>query len=279
MRTFRWLVAALLLALPAQARAPQHYDFDGLDLAVWSPAQSSGPAPVLIFSHGFGGSNEQSTKILSALADHGYWVVAPNHQDAHRLGSRPQVSFANPEGWSDQTYRDRCEDIRRTVGVLQTKAPFVGQVDLSRLGLVGHSLGGYTMLGVSGAWSSWDLPVRPRAVLVWSPFCSPYVRQRTLAGLTVPVMLQGGTRDMGITPIVARPGGAYDQAPEPKVFLELRKAGHLAWTDLNATHRDLIVDYSLRFLDAWLLGTTPTWEKAEGVEELRVSAPSRTPAR
>jgi hypothetical protein len=46
-------------------------------------------------------------------------------------------------------------------------------------------------------------------------------------------MYQGGTLDIGITPFVAKSGGAYDSTPAPKFFAELRAAGHLAWTNLT----------------------------------------------
>lgn len=278
MKALSWILLALLLVLPVQARAPKHYDFDGLDLAVWEPPSRQGLAPVLIFSHGYGGSNTQSTQILSLLAEHGYWVVAPNHRDARRRG-RPQERFGQPASWTDQTYLDRAQDLQKVVTVLQTREPFEGRVDLQRLGLIGHSLGGYTVLGVAGGWPGWRLPVQPRAVLAYSPFCSPYVTRKTLGGLSCPVMFQGGTLDLGITPTVKRSGGAYDQAPAPKVLVEFERAGHLAWTDFDQQHRQLIVSYSLQFLDRYLANTPTTWTRVEGVKQLKVSEPEGSRAR
>src|SRR5437868_6381620 len=50
-----------------------HIDLEiaGLKVSVWKPAQP-GPAPLVIFSHGFTGSSTQSMFLMKALAEHGY---------------------------------------------------------------------------------------------------------------------------------------------------------------------------------------------------------------
>ena len=63
------------------------------------------------------------------------------------------------------------------------------------------------------------------------------------------MMYQGGTADLAITPSVRRPGGAYDKTPAPVTFVELRQAGHLAWTDLIPKVHDTVVHYALAFFD------------------------------
>ena len=65
-------------------------------------------------------------------------------------------------------------------------------------------------------------------------------------------MYQGGTLDLGITPNVRKPDGAYDQSPPPKYYVEFERADHLAWTDSNRWRRDAIVAYSLAFLDHYV---------------------------
>ena len=77
---------------------------------------------------------------------------------------------------------------------------------------------------------------------------------RTLGRIGVPVMYQGGTRDVGITPFVKKSGGAYDQSRAPKYFVEFNGAGHLAWTDLRDVDHAGIVEYARAFLDRYLKG-------------------------
>ena len=67
-------------------------------------------------------------------------------------------------------------------------------------------------------------------------------------------MYQGGTLDMGITPFVRRPGGAYDLTSSPKYFVELAGAGHFAWTNLNKSHQSLVDNYAVAFFDRYLKG-------------------------
>ena len=120
--------------------------------------------------------------------------------------------------------------------------------------------------------ASWRTP-GARAVLALSPYTQPYLVHKTLGGLSAPVMYQGGTLDVGITPSLRRAGGVYDASPAPKYFVELEGAGHLTWTDLrSAAHGDINTTYAIAFLDHYVLsaGAAPTLTQAvSGVSELR----------
>jgi predicted dienelactone hydrolase len=239
---------------------PQKLTIAGLDVAVWTPPKTTpGPWPVIVFSHGFHGCNTQSTFLMQALAEDGYAVFAPDHRDAacgnlRALLQKPVVPFAQPEGWSGATYADRRQDIEQLIDALKADPAYgVPPFDWDELGLVGHSLGGYTVLGLSGAWPTWKDP-RVKAVVGLSPYSTPYLQRGKLDDLGVPVMYQGGTLDSGITPFVAKTGGVYDQTRPPKYYIELDGAGHMAWTDLRSTYHQAIMDYTLAFLDHYLKG-------------------------
>ena len=45
-----------------------------------------GPYPVIVFSHGFGGSNTGYTPLTEYWAGHGYIVIKPSHADSGKLG-------------------------------------------------------------------------------------------------------------------------------------------------------------------------------------------------
>jgi predicted dienelactone hydrolase len=45
-----------------------------------------GPYPVIVFSHGFGGSNVGYTPLTEYWAGHGYIVIKPSHADSGKLG-------------------------------------------------------------------------------------------------------------------------------------------------------------------------------------------------
>jgi predicted dienelactone hydrolase len=257
--------ASLLLyrvsrAADTSSSAPQKIEVAGLEVAAWIPsADTTGPWPVVIFSHGFHGCSTQSKFLMQALADAGYAVFAPNHKDAacsnlRQWFSRPQERFGKPGKWSDATYTDRQHDLENLIDAL-SKDPRYGAApfDWKHLGLVGHSLGGYTVLGLGGGWLRWK-DSRVKAILALSPYAMPFLAQNTLGGLDAPVMYQGGTRDIGITPFINKANGAYPQSPAPKYYVEFEGAGHFAWTDLNPKFQPEIIDYSRAFLDRYLKG-------------------------
>ena len=242
------------------ATAPQMVHIAGLEVAAWIPDHTMpGPWPIIIFSHGFHGCDTQSSFLMEALAEAGYAVFAPNHRDAAcrnllALLRRPGTSFVVPKNWNDATYADRAEDIEKLLNALSSDPRYHSPpFDWHRVGLVGHSLGGYTVMELGGAWERWKDP-RVKAVLALSPYSAPFIQEGTLGGLDVPIMYQGGTCDFGITPFVNKGNGAYDQTPPPKYFVEFDGAGHFAWTDLRKTYRAAIIEYSRAFLDCYLKG-------------------------
>jgi predicted dienelactone hydrolase len=256
------LACALALLLPflagSSATAGEaRVTLAGLDVTVWTEPASAAPLPIIIFSHGFHGCATQSRFLTEAFAHAGYLVFAPNHRDAvcdgghARLRDKPEAPFQSPEQWSDATYRDRADDIRQLVAAIGKDQRFARQADLTRLALAGHSLGGYTVLGLSGAWRSWRMD-GVKAVLALSPYSQPFDLDHTLGGLAVPVMYQGGTWDFGVTPTLHKSMGSYDSSPKPKYYVELAKAGHFAWTNLNPHFQEVIVTYSLAFMDHYV---------------------------
>lgn len=263
----KFLVVLLFSAMvAAHAQGPEHLQVGGRDVAVWKP-QGQAPAagfPVVLFSHGFGGCNTQSTFLMEALARDGYLALAPNHKDA-RCGTardgewypakrRPQQPFRYAQQWSEATYKDRAADMEALLDAVLKEKTFAGvAVDGGRIGIAGHSLGGYTALGLAGGWQSWK-DSRIKAVLALSPHCSPFLAKGDLGGINVPVMYQGGTRDLGETPAVKRPEGAYDKTPAPKFYVEFEAASHFAWTNLFKLYQEPINSYSLAFFDRYLKG-------------------------
>jgi len=241
----------------------------GRTVAMWKPAGPSPPDgyPVILFSHGLAGCGTQSIFLTEDLAQAGYLVLAPEHHDAGcgprhegalfaKLATvQAEATFRKPYEWSEATYRDRGADLEATLDAILTERSFDGvPIDSNRVGLAGHSLGGYTVLALAGAWPSWK-DKRIKAVLALSPYCAPFIRKGDLRHLDLPVMYQGGTFDFGITPSVRRPGGAYDLSSSPKYFLELAGAGHFAWTNLNKSYQPIITDYARAFFDHYLKGT------------------------
>jgi len=228
----------------------------GLHVAFWEPS-GKGPFPLVIFSHGFHGVNSQSAFYTSALAKAGYLVVAPNHKDAMAEGGplRPAVPFQKIAQWNDNTYRDRYNDIVKLIDALHKDPQWNSKIDWSTIVLSGHSLGGYTALGLAGAWPAWKLP-NVKAVVALSPYCEPFILDDTLEKMGLPIMYQGGTKDLGITPSLKRPNGAFAKTSAPCEFVEFDDVSHFDFSNMGKDEkkRVLINHYALAFLDKYVKG-------------------------
>lgn len=252
--------SCIALVVSTSARAQDRVvTLAGREVAVWeAKGTNAAAAPVLLFSHGFGGCETGSNFLKTALAARGYWVFAPRHADSRCNASRaaripaPAVPFRFPARWSDATYVDRANDMLAVHGALQANPSFARRIDFARVGYVGHSLGGYTVVGLAGGWRAWRTPPGVRAVLALSPYVEPFVEHDAMADVTVPIMFQGGTADGGVTPYVTRSGGAYDGAPTPKYVVVFSGATHNAWGDRRNRSHDGIVAYSVAFLDRYV---------------------------
>src|SRR5688572_7899027 len=237
-----------------------------------APAADCPRVPLVLFSHGFGGCALQSLFLTEELARHGYIVAAPDHNDAVcRIGSdehnfanmRADQSFLQPGLWTDRSQRDRLLDLRAVIDLIANDPQLGPAADVQRVGLIGHSLGGYTALGMAGGWPSWKHS-DVKAVLALSPYVLPFIKRGTLARLDVPVMYQGAQFD-AITPSLEGTRGAYALTPPPKYFLKLTAGTHLEWINLLCSGQPNVVEclkakpnaylidrYGIEFLDRHL---------------------------
>jgi predicted dienelactone hydrolase len=236
--------------------------------AAKNAAVAPGKHPVLLFSHGYLGVSDQSIFLTEACARAGYIVASMNHGDALvNIFQKKQdpPKFAEFAKWTDAKYRDRQEDIVALLDQLlawdqAADSPFFGHVDPQHIGGMGHSLGGYTMLGLAGGWESWREP-RIKAAVLLSPFAQPYDVNGQLDKVTIPVMIQGGTLDWGISPFLPP---VYKKLPGAKSYLVLKNETHFGWTNLISLGKttteavadgnaELIVRYTIAYFDQHLL--------------------------
>jgi dienelactone hydrolase len=229
--------------------------------------------PLVVFSHGFGGCGIQSVFFTEELARQGYIVVAPDHHDALcsvtgtgtlRLVSSEE-SFLRPERWTDKTHVDRRDDLRDVINWSLKDRRFRDAIAPDRIAGVGHSVGGYVVLGMAGGWSSWR-DDRLRAALLFSPFVAPFLVHKRIEAVDLPKMYQGAQGDWGITPSLRRRSGAYARSKSPKYYVELKRGNHFVWTNLQCwdlmpaecrrktSEARLITEYGIAFLDRYLKG-------------------------
>ncbi len=257
----------LLVWYPSTKEATR-YDYRGqVGFAALDSEVAAGAHPVIVFSHGFLGVADQSIFLMEELARKGYIVAGLNHADslaARRTKKMESPKFAEPKSWTDQKFRDRREDVAALLDHLlelngQKESFLFERIDSQAIGACGHSLGGYTVLAMVGAWDSWR-DERIKAALLLSPYSTPFLTQGDLAKVTVPVMMQGGTLDWGITPFLP---SIYGKLPAPKYYLVLKNETHFGWTNLISLGKttveavqegnaQLMTDYSVAFLERHL---------------------------
>ena len=163
----RWLILAAIVAvfLPAAARAVEVRYGEWADPAregrivpykLYLPA-GEGPFPLVLHSHGLGGSREASAYILEAVAEAGFVVVALQHAGSDsgllmnraRPGDAQGLVAAGRAGMTPEVARARYGDVPFAIDQI-AKDRLGGKVDMSRIGMSGHSFGALSTLTALG---------------------------------------------------------------------------------------------------------------------------------
>ncbi|RON45861.1 dienelactone hydrolase [Pseudomonas frederiksbergensis] len=111
-------------------------------LAVPNAPPAAGEHPLVVLSHGNGGSWINQTWLASALAHKGYIVAAVNHPGTTSRDRSPQAAA---QLWQ------RPADLSRAIDAVTAQPEHFGVVAKQRIAAVGHSLGGWTVLEIAGA--------------------------------------------------------------------------------------------------------------------------------
>lgn len=199
-------------------------------------APRPGGHPLVAYSHYSGGHRRAATFLCTHLASHGYVVAALDHSEvtAPELARRDGESAAQRAARIDAVIASRVPDVRFLIDHLLEEMPGGrppgAGVDPARIGLVGHSFGGWTVLAAP------DAEPRVGAVVALAPGGAANPRPGILPlSLTfawtrrLPVLLLAAELDVPI-PL----GGLaelFDRAPEPKLMFVLRRADHQHFVD------------------------------------------------
>jgi predicted dienelactone hydrolase len=99
--------------------------------------------PLIVMSHGTGGSAIMMMWLGYYLASRGYIVAAVNHHG--NTAAEPQPA---PQGFL--LYWERAKDLTSVLNKLLADPVFGKRIDRNRIGAAGFSLGGYTVISVAG---------------------------------------------------------------------------------------------------------------------------------
>lgn len=203
-----------------------------------APINNAGAFPFVVYSHGSGGQSFVASFLTEDIASHGYVVLSANHAGNtaadQLLGtsvSEDQNDFLRPNvveaeiNWA----------LAQSSGSASAYPVLKGAIDEKRIGLVGHSYGGYTALatvgGHTGPAGTTNPDPRIKAVVGQAPY-TRRLSDSELAGIKIPVMLMVGTKDI-TTPLASDSQRPFDLITGPPVVLAvMTDAAHQSFTDV-----------------------------------------------
>ena len=167
MRLFSLTALLALACVAAAAAADTHMDdislHDGkrnndIECRVWFPTTGE-KLPLIVFSHGFGADRTAFSPIARHWAEHGYVVIAPSHLDGY--GKSKGKGDPLPAGGLPALMKNAALKVESRVGdiafvldsidQIESRSPSLRQrIDVSRIGVAGHSLGAYTSMLIGG---------------------------------------------------------------------------------------------------------------------------------
>jgi predicted dienelactone hydrolase len=248
-----------------------------IPIRIYLPKERT-PAPVVLFSHGLGGSREGSAYLGNHWAARGYVAVFlqhPGSDDSVWKDKPPAERLAAMRAAAGlENFLLRVDDVRALLDQLEqwnktAGNPLAGRLDLKRIGMSGHSFGAVTTQAISGqrfVRGAGLTDSRIKAAVIMSP-SGPRRggnAEQAFGSVKIPWMLLTGTRD-------AAPIGDADPASRLAVYptlpaggkyeLVLDNAEHSAFTDRalpgdsqprNPNHHRLILGLTTAFWDAYL---------------------------
>ena len=254
------------------------------------PAKS--PAPVVLFSHGLGGSREGSAYLGKHWSSRGYVAVFLQHP-----GSDTAVWKAKPAGQRMQAMRNaasgknfmlRVQDVPAVLDQLERwnrtdDHVLARKLNLESVGMSGHSFGAVTTQAVSGQLfargRAMFTDARIGAAIIMSP-SSPGrgTPEEAFGKVSLPWLLMTGTKDtaaIGHTDMKSRLAVFPALPPGRKYELVLHGAEHSAFTDRglpgdtdprNPNHHRVILALSTAFWDSYLLNNAAAraWLDGDG---------------
>jgi len=272
------------LATPAEVK-PQVVDFQVADqqrnreipIRVYLPPGTS-PSPVVLFSHGLGGSREGNAYLGRHWAARGYVAVFVQHpgSDTSVWKGKPlgQRMAAMRQAANGKNFLLRVKDIPAVLDQLErwnkdAGHALAGRLDLAHIGVSGHSFGAVTTQAVSGQRTARGgtalTDSRIDAAVVMSP-SSPRrgTPQDAFGKVKLPWLLMTGTKDVskiGHADLKSRLAVFASLPPGGKYELVLDGAEHAAFSERspprksgprNPNHHRVILAVSTAFWDAYL---------------------------
>ena len=237
---------------------------------VYIPQTSrEGQTPVIIFSHGLASRPEDYAQAIEHLASYGFLVAAPQHPGSDTQYLQGMLGGYYRNIFDGNEFINRPKDISFVIDELARRnaSQFQGKLNLTNVGVAGHSFGGYTSLAVAGAQIDFDnlaqdcnrpysginiaillecraleLPrkvynfrdERVTAVFAANPVNRSIFGEKGLSKISIPVLLGSGSYDPAANPIFEQ-AIPFTWLKTPDKYLAMVEGqAHVNFTELDA---------------------------------------------
>ncbi|MEB3160433.1 MAG: alpha/beta hydrolase [Synechocystis sp.] len=248
---------------------PRPNNQESLTVFVYVPKTVTKPAPLVVISPGLNSDFQAFKYIAEHLASYGFATAGINfpESDAERMKDALQGldTFPNPNAWMNQP-----KDVTLVLDTLAKKEKndpqWQGKFDTNNVGILGHSLGGYTATATGGAEVQWQnvlkycaeldkpdninlnpallwqcqgtdnappLPElqdeRIKAIIAINPVTNPAFGNEGINQIDVPMMFIAGSADIFAPPLPEQimPFSAIDR--DDKYLLLVQNSTHLSF--------------------------------------------------
>ncbi len=201
---------------------------------------------LIVFSHGYNGTNTQSTHLMETLASHGFIVASPEHTG----NAQP-----SPTDTWEVAASNRVPDVSFVIDSLLARSSypsdaFYQRIDDQGIGVTGHSFGGATSMGMAVGWAVGTADTRVTAIAPISGVMDYFTA--LLPDVVVPVMLLGGTEDESVP--IENNDNAYELIPGTVYQADIVGATHTHFANVCEIGNFLIDELNISIADWPALG-------------------------
>lgn len=223
--------------------------------AVRDAGAQPGNFPLIVYSHAGGGHRRAATFLCTHLASHGYVVAALDHSEtlSQELARRESETDEQKTRRWEAVISNRVPDVRFLLEYLLNDSASERELNLdpNRIGIVGHSFGGWTALAMP------EVDERIQAVVALAPGGAsnpkPGILPLTLTfdwGRDVPTLYLVAENDVSLP--LAGMYELFDRTPATKQMVILRRADHLHFMDQVEELHEAVRKMSFPGELAWL---------------------------
>ena len=185
-----------------------------------------GKYPLILFSHGNGGMRSQNAYWCEHLASHGYIVMAPDHTGNSCITTIDGEPIIYNTSDREGAAKARPLDISFLIDSMDRMnkggdSRFFGRVEMDKIGVGGHSFGGYTSIAVA------SMDERVKAIVPMAGVMSEDSSQ------TCPALILVATEDDTIGEERNQEiRDYYDTITAEKYLVEFKNAGHYSFSEM-----------------------------------------------